>query len=35
LLEEGKVFWIQKPLSSASLSAAVRQAFDDHPDRDG
>jgi CheY-like chemotaxis protein len=28
LLEEGSVFWIQKPLNTASLSLAIRQAFD-------
>ena len=28
LLEEGRVFWIQKPLNTASLSQAIRQAFD-------
>lgn len=31
LLEEGQVFWIQKPLNTATLSAAVRQAFGDSP----
>jgi len=34
LLEEGRVSWIQKPLNTASLSAAVRQAFDDQPEGD-
>jgi signal transduction histidine kinase/ActR/RegA family two-component response regulator len=28
LLEQGRVFWIQKPLDTASLSRAIRQAFE-------
>ena len=31
LLEQGRVFWIQKPLDTASLSRAIRQAFEGLP----